>query len=169
MFREATMCHLLQWRNDLERTEMLLGHRTSLFQQGTWSAPGGKMEKSETVRHCLKREVREEVGVTLLMSSAKQIATVDYYHPTPDKGHELAWRVHFFNVKEWRGKLRPLNGFDKLRWFPIHGLPYRTMAPDVVTWLPMAFMETPDRLLKAEIYYADEKLTKVSKGTFQFV
>lgn len=44
--------------------KFLIVKRSSKSSNGaTWEIPGGKLENSETINECLRREVREEVGL----------------------------------------------------------------------------------------------------------
>lgn len=53
-----------------EAGRWLLVHRSSQCKHfaGTWELPGGKMDPGETVDAALRREVREETGLTVLPS-----------------------------------------------------------------------------------------------------
>jgi 8-oxo-dGTP pyrophosphatase MutT (NUDIX family) len=83
---EATVCHLQRGVGDT--AEILLGRRVSLFANGFWNGPGGKFKNGETILECLRREVREEVGVRVNTSKAKHFATVDFFHPC-SQGYSL--------------------------------------------------------------------------------
>lgn len=49
--------------------EVLLGLR-KYPERDTWTIPGGKCEIGETVEQCVKREVREETGITSFIITA---------------------------------------------------------------------------------------------------
>ena len=171
MLREATVGHLL--RGSGQETEVLLGLRDSLFLNGVWNGPGGKLEPGESIPIGLKREVREEIEVEIDLTSAKHFATADFYHPVPGSvtyTHE--WRVHYFRITRWSGEPRPVEGFRELRWFLLHALPYEKMVVDQVAWLPLALSHLRNgngSLLKVVIFYGDNKLKTVARGQFQFV
>jgi mutator protein MutT len=67
---------------------------------GWWEVPGGKFEPGESAHEALVRELREELGVVLLSSSAWCQQEYRYAH-----GHV---RLHFRRTWCWRGKPRPL-------------------------------------------------------------
>ncbi|MCX7122764.1 MAG: NUDIX domain-containing protein [Gammaproteobacteria bacterium] len=45
--------------------KVLLGKRLSKHGHGTWSFPGGHLEKEETILECARREAEEETGLKL--------------------------------------------------------------------------------------------------------
>ena len=165
-FKEATVCHLLRGANG--STEVLLAKRATLFAQGKWNGPGGKFWKRETMRHCLWREVKEEVGTIIDPSSAKHFASVDFYHKHHD-GYRLEWVVHFLAVDKWEGEPRPLEGILQVGWFPRTSMPYDLIMGDQIAWLPMALQGRQDKLLFGELYYSDTNLTAIDSFSFRFV
>jgi len=66
---------------------LLQGDRVLLVKQSVtakrkWSLPGGRLEKGETIEHCLVRELREEtgidVGVVNLLYVTDRLAGTDH-------------------------------------------------------------------------------------------
>ena len=61
--------------------------------------PGGHLEAGESLNRALKREMREELGIRVeKMTSIR----VRYY--TASNGERQ--RIHYFRIKDWRGKIR---------------------------------------------------------------
>lgn len=74
---------------------------------GFWEFPGGKREPGESLEDCLRREVREELGVEITDPTLFRVIRHDY----PEKSVEL----HFFRCSILEGQARPL-GCDDFRW-----------------------------------------------------
>jgi mutator protein MutT len=67
---------------------------------GLWEFPGGKREPGETFRSCLKRELREELGIEI--ATLRLVATVR--HDYPDK----KVRLKFYLCRLLKNEPRPL-------------------------------------------------------------
>jgi 8-oxo-dGTP diphosphatase len=66
---------------------LLVGLRRGEYGGGTWSVPGGKLERGETALACAERELREETGIAgvplrmLRAVGTASVATYDGGHP----------------------------------------------------------------------------------------
>ncbi len=45
--------------------KVLMGKRKNAHGAGMWSFPGGHLEFNEEIEACVKREVREETGISI--------------------------------------------------------------------------------------------------------
>ncbi|MCI5065895.1 NUDIX domain-containing protein [bacterium] len=95
----------------------LLGKRSEQ-KGGNWEFPGGKVEKGESVRAALKREIQEEVGV--------EVAVRPPFLVTSSSDAEFEWRLHFCRCQILDGTIQPLE-HDELAWVPKSELASRGM------------------------------------------
>ena len=45
---------------------------------GLWEFPGGKIEQNETVKDCIKREIKEEIGIEVLVKNCLTVIEHQY-------------------------------------------------------------------------------------------
>lgn len=75
---------------------------------GKWEFPGGKRERGESLRQCLQRELREELGI------AAEIG-VELWRTTHAYPGREPLELFFFHVPRYAGRLAN-RGFAEVRW-----------------------------------------------------
>ena len=70
--------------------------------------PGGHVEVGESLNAALKREMREELGIRV-----EKITSIRVRYYTASNGERQ--RIHYFRVKDWKGKIRS-NEAETVHW-----------------------------------------------------
>ena len=94
---------------------------------GHWEFPGGKVEPGESIEQALRRELHEELGITIGAAHPWQVEMFDYPHALV--------RLHFCKVYEWRGEFEMREG-QSMAWeqLPVRVQPLLPGTLPVLDW-----------------------------------
>ncbi len=113
----------------LQGEEFLLTSRPEgKVYAGCWEFPGGKLEAGESVEQALRRELQEELGITIGAAQIWKIQMVDYPHALV--------RLHFCKVWDWQGELQ-MREAQSHAWqsLPVAVTPVLPGTIPVLAWL----------------------------------
>ena len=95
--------------------------------EGYWEFPGGKLESGESVEAALRRELQEEIGITIGAVHPWRVELVDYPHALV--------RLNFCKVFAWEGELHMREG-QAFAWqtLPVQVQPVLPGTVPVLAW-----------------------------------
>ncbi len=95
---------------------------------GYWEFPGGTLAAGESAEQALRRELQEELGITIGAVQAWRTQMVDYPHALV--------RLHFCKVEQWVGDLQ-MREAQSFAWqqLPVQVQPVLPGTVPVLAWL----------------------------------
>ncbi|WP_460566349.1 NUDIX domain-containing protein [Hydrogenophaga aquatica] len=113
---------------DAQGRFLLTSRPSGKVYEGYWEFPGGKLEAGESVAEALRRELQEEIGVTIGAVHAWREKLVDYPHALV--------RLYFCKVFDWQGELHMHEG-QAFAWqtLPVTVEPVLPGTVPVLEWL----------------------------------
>jgi 8-oxo-dGTP diphosphatase len=112
---------------DAEGRFLLTSRPAGKVYAGYWEFPGGKLEAGESVEQALRRELHEELGITIGAALPWQVELVDYPHALV--------RLHFCKVRDWSGAFEMREG-QAMTWqtLPVRVAPVLPGTVPVLGW-----------------------------------
>jgi 8-oxo-dGTP diphosphatase len=101
----------------LENNKILLVKRVPYPFSGFWSLPGGHVEYGEKVETAMKREIREELGIT---AQIKKLIGI-YSDPKRDPRYHAVTAIYL--LEKTKGKIKLDWESSEYRFFPLNRLP----------------------------------------------
>lgn len=148
----TTLCYIIK------DGKYLMMHRVKKekdLNKDKWIGVGGHFEYGESPDDCLKREVKEETGLTLLDYKARGIVTFVY-------GENIVEYMHLFTADRFEGELIDCDE-GELVWVPINevcSLPiwegdkvFFRLLEETNDFFSLKLVYSPDdRIVKTEIH-----------------
>jgi 8-oxo-dGTP diphosphatase len=112
---------------DPENRFLLTSRPEGKVYAGYWELPGGKLEAGETVEQALRRELIEELGITIGTVHPWKVELVDYEHARV--------RLHFCKVHAWSGEFE-MRERQAMAWqtLPVEVAPVLPGTIPVLQW-----------------------------------
>jgi NAD+ diphosphatase len=116
--------------------QLLLVKRAIQPKFGWWDIPGGFLEEGEDPVVGVKRELLEELGVTL-----RQIKLLGLYPDTYDCYYRMHTLTIIYTAKIKSGVIKPMDDVGSFRWFSKNQIPWSKFAfpmwmkPAIRDWL----------------------------------
>lgn len=76
-------------------------------------SPGGKLKPQETPEEALIRELKEELGIEVVVSNLEEFGT--FYAPAAEQ-EDRYLQMDVFLVHNWVGKIRPNSEIEEILW-----------------------------------------------------
>lgn len=143
--KDTTLLFLIK-RNEGIITDVCLAMKKRGFGMGRYNGVGGKVEEGESIEEAVKREALEEIGVEV--GEMMKCAELSFTFP-----HKEDWnqRVHVYFTERWSGDIVETEEMNPT-WFSVDAIPYDTMWPDDIFWLPKVLQ---GENIKAQFTFAE--------------
>lgn len=77
-----------------EDNQILLG-----YSHNTYQFPGGHLEENESLMECLKREVKEETGINLIINDINPFMIIKHYNKDwPEEGENRLSKIYYYVI-----------------------------------------------------------------------
>lgn len=127
--KQATLVFFIK-KSDFEIKEICLAMKKRGFGVNRWNGVGGKVEVGETIEQAAIREAEEEISVKI-KNFYKVAELTFYFSENPDWNQN----VYVYLAESWEGE--PIENEEMFpQWYPVDKIPYDSMWPDDIFWLP---------------------------------
>jgi len=127
-FKITTLCYIIN-----DDSEVLLTMKKRGFGVGKWNGPGGKVEKAESPRESAIREVKEEIGLTMI--EPQELGFIEFIWPKEQEDKNQLCYIYL--AKKFTGDLEESDECLP-KWFNLDQIPYDEMWDDDKYWYPEA-------------------------------
>jgi 8-oxo-dGTP pyrophosphatase MutT (NUDIX family) len=128
--KNATLIFLTKKSATGKISDVCLAMKKRGFGLGRWNGTGGKVTNEETIENAARRETKEEIGI-----DAKDISKVAELSFGFVNNPSWNQTVHVYFCSEWTGEPTESEEMSP-KWFPVPEIPYSSMWPDDIFWLP---------------------------------
>ena len=129
--RNTTLLFLIK-KSDTTITDICLAMKKRGFGAGRYNGVGGKLDEGETIEQAVIREASEEIGIIVSETNLVKVAELAFTFPHRPDFNQL---VHVYTTTVWDNE--PTESEEmKPSWFSVPEIPYATMWPDDILWLP---------------------------------
>ncbi len=112
---------------DADSRFLLTSRPAGKVYAGYWEFPGGKVESGETIEQALRRELHEELGITIGAAQPWHVEMMAYPHALV--------RLHFCKVFDWTGTFE-MREAQSMSWqtLPVQVAPVLPGTVPVLGW-----------------------------------
>ena len=104
---------------------------------GYWTLSKGKVEESEDVKNGTIREIREEIGLDIIIK--EKLGENEYVASHPEKGKILKKVVYFLAESKYQKlQLENSGGLDGAKWFQLSEIPELRIYNDIIPLITKA-------------------------------
>lgn len=148
--KNTTLLFLVK-RSNGKISEVCLAMKKRGFGSGRYNGAGGKVEENETVEDATKREAKEEIGI--LVKDLYKVAEHDFQFSQKPEWNQFC---HVYFCENWEGDISESEEMLP-KWFLVENIPYETMWPDDILWLPKVL---ENKLIKTVFIFGDNDVVE---------
>ena len=105
---------------DDDNEKILMVKRGNDPGRGKWSFPGGLVNVGEAVREAVKREIKEETGLSVKIGDLAGV--IDVVIKDDDEKVQYHYVIIDFFAKRESGEISPRSDAEDVRWIPLKDL-----------------------------------------------